>query len=157
MKNVKDKIIITAAVGFTAASTVTSMNLTPVFAKDTTNTSVVKEDVDAKKTKKEKLEGSVKTAKSNLDDVKKVTEEKKADSDAAKKELDAAIAAQDKQSGVVQEQYESVYGAKDQDYQNLLKLMSNLETEISNKQAELDAYTKNEQDAAKNLEQAKKD
>ncbi|MBU9896246.1 hypothetical protein KSW27_08905 [Holdemanella biformis] len=157
MKNVKDKIIITAAVGFTAASTVTSMNLTPVFAKDTTNTSVVKEDVDAKKTKKEKLEDSVKTAKSNLDDVKKVTEEKKADSDAAKKELDAAIAAQDQQSGVVQEQYESVYGAKDQDYQNLLKLMSNLETEISNKQAALDTYTKNEEDAAKNLEQAKKD
>lgn len=157
MKNVKDKIIITAAVGFTAASTVTSMNLTPVFTKDTTNTSVVKEDVDAKKTKKEKLEDSVKTAKSNLDDVKKVTEEKKADSDAAKKELDAAIVAQDKQSGVVQEQYESVYGAKDQDYQNLLKLKSNLETEISNKQAELDTYTKNEEDAAKNLEQAKKD
>lgn len=157
MKNVKDKIIITAAVGFTAASTVTSMNLTPVFAKDTTNTSVVKEDVDAKKTKKEKLEDSVKTAKSNLDDVKKVTEEKKANSDAAKKELDAATAAQDKQNGVVQEQYESVYGAKNQDYQNLLKLMGDLETEISNKQAELDAYTKNEKDAAKNLEQAKKD
>lgn len=157
MKNVKDKIIITAAVGFTATSTVTSMNLTPVFAKDTTNTSVVKEDVDAKKTKKEKLEDSVKTAKSNLDDVKKVTEEKKADSDAAKKELDAAIAAQDKQSGVVQEQYESVYGAKDQEYQNLLKLMGDLEKSISNKQAELDTYTKNEQDAAKNLEQAKKD
>ena len=157
MKNVKDKIIITAAVGFTATSTVTSMNLTPIFAKDTTNTSVVKEDVDAKKTKKEKLEDSVKTAKSNLDDVKKVTEEKKADSDVAKKELDAAIAAQDKQSGVVQEQYESVYGAKDQDYQNLLKLMSNLEKSISNKQAELDTYTKNEEDAAKNLEQAKKD
>lgn len=157
MKNVKDKIIITAAVGFTAASTVTSMNLTPVFAKNSTNTSVVKEDVDAKKTKKEKLEDSVKTAKSNLDDVKKVTEEKKADSDAAKKELDAATAAQDKQSGVVQEQYESVYGAKDQDYQNLLKLMGDLEKSISNKQAELDTYTKNEQDAAKNLEQAKKD
>lgn len=157
MKNVKDKIIITAAVGFTAASTVTSMNLTPVFAKNSTNTSVVKEDVDAKKTKKEKLEDSVKTAKSNLDDVKKVTEEKKANSDAAKKELDAAIAAQDKQSGVVQKQYENVYDTKDQDYQNLLKLMDNLETEISNKQAALDTYTKNEEDAAKNLEQAKKD
>ena len=157
MKNVKDKIIITAAVGFTAASTVTSANLTPIFAKDTTNTSVVKENVDAKKTKKEKLEDSVKTAKSNLDDVKKVTEEKKADADAAKKELDAAMEAQDQQSGVVQKQYESVYGAKDQDYQNLLKLKSNLETEISNKQAELDTYTKNEEDAAKNLEQAKKD
>lgn len=157
MKNVKDKIIITTAVGFTAASTVTSANLTPVFAKNSTNTSVVKEDVDAKKTKKEKLEDSVKTAKSNLVDVKKVTEEKKADSDAAKKELDAAIAAQDKQNGVVQEQYKSVYGAKDQDYQNLLKLMSNLEKSISNKQAELDTYTKNEEDAAKNLEQAKKE
>lgn len=157
MKNVKDKIIITTAVGFTAASTVTSANLTPVFAKNSTITSVVKEDVDAKKTKKEKLEDSVKTAKSNLVDVKKVTEEKKADSDAAKKELDAAIAAQDKQNGVVQEQYKSVYGAKDQDYQNLLKLMSNLEKSISNKQAELDTYTKNEEDAAKNLEQAKKD
>ena len=157
MKNVKDKIIITAAVGFTAASTVTSANLTPIFAKDTTNTSVVKEDVDAKKTKKEKLEDSVKTAKSNLDDVKKVTEEKKADADAAKEELDAAMEAQDKQSSVVQKQYESVYGAKDQDYQNLLKLMTNLETEISNKQAALDTYTKNEEDAAKNLEQAKKD
>lgn len=157
MKNVKDKIIITAAVGFTATSTVTSMNLTPVFAKNSTNTSVVKEDVDAKKTKKEKLEDSVKTAKSNLDDVKKVTEEKKADADAAKKELDAAIAAQDKQNGVVQEQYESVYGAKNQEYQNLLKLMGDLEKSISNKQAELDTYTKNEQDAAKNLEQAKKD
>ena len=157
MKNVKDKIIITAAVGFTAASTVTSVGLTPIFAKDTTNTSVVKEDVDAKKTKKEKLEDSVKMAKSNLDDVKKVTEEKKADSDAAKKELDAAIAAQDKQSGVVQKQYENVYDTKDQEYQNLLKLMDNLETEISNKQAALDTYTKNEEDAAKNLEQAKKD
>lgn len=157
MKNVKDKIIITAAVGFTAASTVTSVGLTPIFAKDTTNTSVVKEDVDAKKTKKEKLEDSVKMAKSNLDDVKKVTEEKKADADVAKEELDAAIAAKDQQSSVVQKQYESVYGVKDQDYQNLLKLMTNLETEISNKQVALDTYTKNEEDAAKNLEQAKKD
>ena len=41
-----------------------------------------------KKTKKEKLEDSVKIAKSNLDDVKKVSDEKKADADAAKKELE---------------------------------------------------------------------
>lgn len=79
MKNVKDKIIISAAVGFTAAS-----GITPVFAQDTTNAEVIKEDVEEKKTKKEKLEDSVKTAKSNLDDVKKVTDEKKADTDAAK-------------------------------------------------------------------------
>lgn len=55
-----------AAVGFTAAS-----GITPVFAQETTNAEVIKEDVEAKKTKKEKLEDSVKTAKSNLDDVKK--------------------------------------------------------------------------------------
>lgn len=56
-----------AAVGFTAAS-----GITPVFAQETTNAEVIKEDVEAKKTKKEKLEDSVKTAKSNLDDVKKL-------------------------------------------------------------------------------------
>lgn len=55
-----------AAVGFTAAS-----GITPVFAQETTNAEVIKEDVEAKKTQKEKLEDSVKTAKSNLDDVKK--------------------------------------------------------------------------------------
>ena len=87
MKNVKDKLIISAAVGFTAASTITTSNLTPVFAKENVSTGVIKEDVEAKKTKKEKLEDSVKTAKSNLDDVKKVTDEKKADADAAKKRI----------------------------------------------------------------------
>lgn len=38
-----------AAVGFTAAS-----GITPVFAQETTNAEVIKEDVEAKKTKKEK-------------------------------------------------------------------------------------------------------
>lgn len=55
MKNVKDKIIMSAAVGFTAAS-----GITPVFAQETTNAEVIKEDVEAKKTKKEKLEDSLK-------------------------------------------------------------------------------------------------
>lgn len=45
MKNVKDKIIMSAAVGFTAAS-----GITPVFAQETTNAEVIKEDVEAKKT-----------------------------------------------------------------------------------------------------------
>lgn len=72
MKNVKDKIIISAAVGFTAAS-----GITPVFAQETTNAEVIKEDVEEKKTKKEKLEDSVKTAKSNLDDVKKVKKKRR--------------------------------------------------------------------------------
>lgn len=43
LKNVKDKIIMSAAVGFTAAS-----GITPVFAQETTNAEVIKEDVEAK-------------------------------------------------------------------------------------------------------------
>ena len=152
MKNVKDKIIMSAAVGFTAAS-----GITPVFAQETTNAEVIKEDVEAKKTKKEKLEDSVKTAKSNLDDVKKVTDEKKADADAAKKELEDASAAQDKQYAVVENQYDKAFGSVNEDYQTLLSKASDLEKEIASKQAELDQYTKNEESAAKNLEKAKKD
>ena len=157
MKNVKDKLIISAAVGFTAASTITTSNLTPVFAKENVSTGVIKEDVEAKKTKKEKLEDSVKTAKSNLDDVKKVTDEKKADADAAKKELEDASAAQDKQYAVVEDQYDKAYGSVNEEYQDLLNKASDLEQEIAAKQAELDQYTKNEESAAKNLAEAKKD
>ena len=152
MKNVKDKIIMSAAVGFTAAS-----GITPVFAQETTNAEVIKEDVEAKKTKKEKLEDSVKTAKSNMDDVKKVSDEKKADADAAKKELEYVSAAQDKQYAVVENQYDKAYGSVNEDYQALLSKASDLEEEIASKKAELDQYTKNEESAAKNLEEAKKD
>lgn len=152
MKNVKDKIIMSAAVGFTAAS-----GITPVFAQETTNAEVIKEDVEAKKTKKEKLEDSVKTAKSNLDDVKKVSDEKKADADAAKKELEYVSAAQDKQYAVVENQYDKAYGSVNEDYQALLSKASDLEEEIASKKAELDQYTKNKESAAKNLEEAKKD
>lgn len=141
-----------AAVGFTAAS-----GITPVFAQETTNAEVIKEDVEAKKTKKEKLEDSVKTAKSNLDDVKKVSDEKKVDADAAKKELEDVSAAQDKQYAVVENQYDKAYGSVNEDYQALLSKASDLEEEIASKQAELDQYTKNEESAAKNLEEAKKD
>lgn len=47
MKNVKDKIIISAAVGFTAAS-----GITPVFAQETTNAEVIKEDVEQRRQRK---------------------------------------------------------------------------------------------------------
>ncbi|RGJ48394.1 hypothetical protein DXD61_02685 [Eubacterium sp. TM06-47] len=88
--------------------------------------------------------------------LKKVTDEKKADADAAKKELEDASAAQDKQYAVVENQYDKVYGSVNKDYQVLLSKASDLEKEIASKQAELDQCTKNEESVAKNLEEAKK-
>ena len=79
MKSVKDKLIITAALGFTAASTMVNPHFTNVLAEEIKDPAFVKEDASKTKTEKEKLEDSVKDAKSNLD-------EKKADVD-AKKEL----------------------------------------------------------------------
>ena len=77
MKSVKDKLIITAAVGFTAASTMVNPHFTNVLAEEIKDPAFVKEDASKTKTEKEKLEDSVKDAKSNLD-------EKKADVDAKK-------------------------------------------------------------------------
>lgn len=88
--------------------------------------------------------------------LKKVSDEKKADADAAKKELEDASVAQDKQYAVVENQYDKAYGSVNEDYQALLSKASDLEKEIASKQAELDQYTKNEESAAKNLEKAKK-
>lgn len=154
MKNVKDKIIITAAVGFTAASTITPQNVTNVFAEELKNTEVVNVDVVAPKTKKEKLENSVKNAKSNLDDLKKIADEKKADVDEAKKALDEVTSSQMEQQKIVDSQYAASYDKVDKAYQELLGQITELENEYAAKKEALEKYKTTESEASENLKKA---
>ena len=151
MKNVKDKIIMSAAVGFTAAS-----GITPVFAQETTNAEVIKEDVEAKKTKKEKLEDSVKNAQENLDAAKATAKESKASVDEAKDTLDEVTAAQENQQEVVDSAYNTANDAINVDLQPILDEISSLESQINDSKKELEEQTAKNEQASKDLEEAQK-
>ena len=66
MTKVTDKIILTAAAGLTAVSTV-STGVMPLFAQENTNVAVVNADEQTSTSKKEELEKSLRNAQFNLD------------------------------------------------------------------------------------------
>ena len=113
MKSVKDKLIITAAVGFTAASTMVN----PVLANEVKNPAFVKEDASQTKTEKEKLEDSVKDAKSNLDEKKADVDAKKELVDASQKSVDELMDQKTNQQSLV----DGKLSAEEDVYNNLAK------------------------------------
>lgn len=157
MKKMKDKIIITAAAGFTAISTFSASNAIPVYAKENTNTTIVNEDESVSKSEKERLEESLRMAEYNLDIANKNMEKIKKETDASKEAFDTISSEQSIQQAKVENQYTLTLNSVSPEYETLLQEVAKLESEITAKQSELDGYTKKEATAAKNLEQAKED
>lgn len=149
MKSVKDKLIITAAVGFTAASTMVN----PVLAEEVKNPAFVKEDASQTKTEKEKLEDSVKDAKSNLDEKKADVDSKKELVDASQKSVDELMDQKTNQQSLV----DGKLSAEEDVYNNLAKKISDLEKEIENKKAELKDQEDQQAAAKDTLDKAKQD
>lgn len=149
MKSVKDKLIITAAVGFTAASTMVN----PVLAEEVKNPAIVKEDASQTKTEKEKLEDSVKDAKSNLDEKKADVDAKKELVDASQKSVDELMDQKTNQQSLV----DGKLSAEEDVYNNLAKKISDLEKEIENKKAELKVQEEQQTAAKDTLDKAKQD
>lgn len=149
MKSVKDKLIITAAVGFTAASTMVN----PVLADEVKNPAFVKEDATQTKTEKEKLEDSVKDAKSNLDEKKADVDAKKELVDASQKSVDELMDQKTNQQSLV----DGKLSAEEDVYNNLAKKISDLEKEIENKKAELKDQEDQQAVAKDTLDKAKQD
>lgn len=149
MKSVKDKLIITAAVGFTAASTMVN----PVLAEEVKNPAFVKEDASKTKTEKEKLEDSVKDAKSNLDEKKADVDAKKELVDASQKSVDELMDQKTNQQSLV----DGKLNAEEDVYNNLAKKISDLEKEIENKKAELKDQEDQQAVAKDTLDKAKQD
>lgn len=149
MKSVKDKLIITAAVGFTAASTMVN----PVLADEVKNPAFVKEDATQTKTEKEKLEDSVKDAKSNLDEKKADVDAKKELVDASQKSVDELMDQKTNQQSLV----DGKLSAEEDVYNNLAKKISDLEKEIENKKAELKVQEEQQTAAKDTLDKAKQD
>lgn len=149
MKSVKDKLIITAAVGFTAASTMVN----PVLADEVKNPAFVKEDASKTKTEKEKLEDSVKDAKSNLDEKKADVDAKKELVDASQKSVDELMDQKTNQQSLV----DGKLNAEEDVYNNLAKKISDLEKEIENKKAELKVQEEQQTAAKDTLDKAKQD
>lgn len=149
MKSVKDKLIITAAVGFTAASTMVN----PVLAEEVKNPAFVKEDASQTKTEKEKLEDSVKDAKSNLDEKKADVDSKKELVDASQKSVDELMDQKTNQQSLV----DGKLSAEEDVYNNLAKKISDLEKEIENKKAELKDQEDQQAVAKDTLDKAKQD
>ena len=149
MKSVKDKLIITAAVGFTAASTMVN----PVLADEVKNPAFVKEDASKTKTEKEKLEDSVKDAKSNLDEKKADVDAKKELVDASQKSVDELMDQKTNQQSLV----DGKLNAEEDVYNNLAKKISDLEKEIENKKAELKDQEEQQTAAKDTLDKAKQD
>lgn len=155
MKNVKDKIIITAAVGLTAAAGITSNNAIPVFAEENKNVETVDNTVKAPKTEKEKLESSVTTAKGNLDDVTAIANDKKQAVDESKKVVDTITSEKEAQQTVVDNRYNEIYNSVYNDYSDQLSTLNELEANIKSQQDQLDEYQKKADQAEKNLASAK--
>lgn len=149
MKSVKDKLIITAAVGFTAASTMVN----PVLADEVKNPAFVKEDATQTKTEKEKLEDSVKDAKSNLDEKKADVDAKKELVNASQKSVDELMDQKTNQQSLV----DGKLSAEEDVYNNLAKKISDLEKEIENKKAELKVQEEQQTAAKDTLDKAKQD
>lgn len=153
MKSVKDKLIITAAVGFTAASTMVNPHFTNVLADEVKDPAFVKEDVSKNKTEKEKLEDSVKDAKSNLDEKKAEVEAKKEAVDASKEIVDDLT----EQKANQQAALDSKLNYEEELYNNLAQKINDLNKEIANKQAELKEQEAKHEAAKKTLDNAKHD
>lgn len=151
MKSVKDKLIITAAVGFTAASTMVNPHFTNVLAEEIKDPAFVKEDASKTKTEKEKLEDSVKDAKSNLDEKKADVDAKKELVDASQKSLDELMDQKTNQQSLV----DGKLNAEEDVYNNLAKKISDLEKEIENKKAELKDQEDQQAVAKDTLDKAK--
>lgn len=151
MKSVKDKLIITAAVGFTAASTMVNPHFTNVLAEEIKNPAIVKEDASQTKTEKEKLEDSVKDAKSNLDEKKADVDAKKELVDASQKSVDELMDQKTNQQSLV----DGKLSAEEDVYNNLAKKISDLEKEIENKKAELKNQEDQQAAAKDTLDKAK--
>ena len=153
MKSVKDKLIITAAVGFTAASTMVNPHFTNVLAEEIKDPAFVKEDASKTKTEKEKLEDSVKNAKSNLDEKKADVDAKKELVDASQKSVDELMDQKTNQQSLV----DGKLNAEEDVYNNLAKKISDLEKEIENKKAELKDQEDQQAVAKDTLDKAKQD
>lgn len=153
MKSVKDKLIITAAVGFTAASTMVNPHFTNVLAEEIKDPAFVKEDASQTKTEKEKLEDSVKDAKSNLDEKKADVDAKKELVDASQKSVDELMDQKTNQQSLV----DGKLNAEEDVYNNLAKKISDLEKEIENKKAELKDQEDQQAVAKDTLDKAKQD
>lgn len=153
MKSVKDKLIITAAVGFTAASTMVNPHFTNVLAEEIKDPAFVKEDASKTKTEKEKLEDSVKDAKSNLDEKKADVDAKKELVDASQKSVDELMDQKTNQQSLV----DGKLNAEEDVYNNLAKKISDLEKEIENKKAELKDQEDQQAVAKDTLDKAKQD
>ncbi len=153
MKSVKDKLIITAAVGFTAASTMVNPHFTNVLAEEIKDPAFVKEDASKTKTEKEKLEDSVKDAKSNLDEKKADVDAKKELVDASQKSVDELMDQKTNQQSLV----DGKLSAEEDVYNNLAKKISDLEKEIENKKAELKDQEDQQAVAKDTLDKAKQD
>lgn len=151
MKSVKDKLIITAAVGFTAASTMVNPHFTNVLAEEIKDSAFVKEDASKTKTEKEKLEDSVKDAKSNLDEKKADVDAKKELVDASQKSVDELMDQKTNQQSLV----DGKLNAEEDVYNNLAKKISDLEKEIENKKAELKDQEDQQAVAKDTLDKAK--
>lgn len=151
MKSVKDKLIITAAVGFTAASTMVNSHFTNVLAEEIKDPAFVKEDASKTKTEKEKLEDSVKDAKSNLDEKKADVDAKKELVDASQKSVDELMDQKTNQQSLV----DGKLNAEEDVYNNLAKKISDLEKEIENKKAELKDQEDQQAVAKDTLDKAK--
>ena len=151
MKSVKDKLIITVAVGFTAASTMVNPHFTNVLAEEIKDPAFVKEDASKTKTEKEKLEDSVKDAKSNLDEKKADVDAKKELVDASQKSLDELMDQKTNQQSLV----DGKLNAEEDVYNNLAKKISDLEKEIENKKAELKDQEDQQAVAKDTLDKAK--
>lgn len=151
MKSVKDKLIITAAVGFTAASTMVNPHFTNVLAEEIKDPAFVKEDASKTKTEKEKLEDSVKDAKSNLDEKKAAVDAKKELVDASQKSVDELMDQKTNQQSLV----DGKLNAEEDVYNNLAKKISDLEKEIENKKAELKDQEDQQAVAKDTLDKAK--
>ena len=153
MKSVKDKLIITAAVGFTAASTMVNPHFTNVLAEEIKDPAFVKEDASKTKTEKEKLEDSVKDAKSNLDEKKADVDAKKEVVDTSKKMIDDLTEQKINQQNVL----DSKLNYEEELYNNLAQKISDLEKEIASKQKELKEQEEKQNAAKETLDQAKQD
>lgn len=151
MKSVKDKLIITAAVGFTAASTMVNPHFTNVLAEEIKDPAFVKEDASKTKTEKEKLEDSVKDAKSNLDEKKADVDAKKELVDASQKSVDELMDQKTNQQSLV----DGKLNAEEDVYNNLAKKISDLEKEIENKKAKLKDQEDHQAVAKDTLDKAK--
>lgn len=141
MTKVTDKIMLTAAAGLTAVSTV-STGVMPLFAQENTNVAVVNTDEQTSTSKKEELEKSLRNAQFNLDIAKQNMDKIQKKLDTSKTTYEDLSKEQITEQTTVNNEYNALYNDQNAEYQALLQQVANLEAAMASKQAELDAYTK---------------